>query len=270
MRGRLAPCGAKRRFIAALALVLTATTPTAAQAQPTSASPPTAQRDAEQHYQKARELYQSGAYREALAELEAAHTLDPNAKELVFNLGVVNEKLGKIDDALRYFRQYAQFDGLSAQEKQKADNFIRRLEGAKREIPPQPPPQQPPPQPPPQPSRPPERGRFDAATAVAGVIALAGLGVGATFGIKALVDKPKQNFTTGKDGSFDDLQRARDDSYSEARIADVSLAVGVVAAAVTAYLYFGRTKAPQVSNTRAQVSAAPVPGGGAFVVQGKF
>jgi tetratricopeptide (TPR) repeat protein len=254
--------GSKRRFVAALALAAHLFAATA-RAQPPTPTPPAAQKEAEAHYQKARELYSTGAYREALGELEAAHALDPNAKELVFNLGVVNEKLGKIDDALRYFRQYAQWEGLTAQEKQKADNFIRRLEGAKREIPPTPPEQ-------PDKPKETERGRIDAATIVAASFAVTGLGVGAFFGIKALIDRPKSNFKTGVDGSIDDLQHQTDVSHREARVADVGLAVGVVAAAVTAYLYFGRPKITTTPSPRAQVSAAPLPGGGAFLVQGSF
>src|SRR5262249_12010848 len=105
---------------------------------------------------------------------------------------------------------------------------------------------------------------------VAASIALAGVGVGAGFGIKALAERPKPNYTTGRDGSFDDLQRAQDDSYRDARIADVGFAVGVVAAVVTAYLYFARPKVASNPSSRARVSAAPVPGGGAFVVLGRF
>jgi tetratricopeptide (TPR) repeat protein len=257
--------GSKRRLVAALALAVAICGPSFARAQPPSSTPPAAQKEAEAHYQKARELYSSGAYREALGELEAAHALDPNAKELVFNLGVVNEKLGKIDDALGYFRQYAQWEGLTAQEKQKADNFIRRLEGAKREIRPTPPPETPPEKP-----KEMERGRIDAATVVAASFAVAGLGVGSFFGIKALIDRPKSNYITGKDGSIDDLQSATDKSHQEARVADVGFAVGVVASLVTAYLYFGRTKVTTAVSPRAQVSAAALPGGGAFVVEGCF
>jgi tetratricopeptide (TPR) repeat protein len=266
MRGRN---GAKWPLVAALALALVPFAPcpeARAQPAPPPATPSTAQKEAETHYQKALALYQTGAYREALGELEAAHALDPNGKELVFNLGVVNEKLGKIDDALRYFRQYAQWEGLTAQEKQKVDGFIRRLEGAKREIPPSPPP----PAPRPEKPREPERGRIDAATIVAASFAVAGLGVGTFFGVKALIDRPRSDYTTGRDGSIDDLQRATDTSHREARIADVGFAVGVVAAAVTAYLYFARPKVTVAPSPSAQVSAAPVAGGGAFVVQGSF
>jgi tetratricopeptide (TPR) repeat protein len=59
---------------------------------------------ARKHFEKARAYYGQGAYREAVNELEAAHVLDPNAKDLVFNLGVVHEKLSDIDEALNWFR----------------------------------------------------------------------------------------------------------------------------------------------------------------------
>src|ERR1019366_3459132 len=43
---------------------------------------------------------------EARRHFEPAHALDPTAKDLVFNLGVVHEKLSDIDDALRWFELY--------------------------------------------------------------------------------------------------------------------------------------------------------------------
>src|SRR5580704_1354868 len=85
------------------------------------------------HFEKARTCYEQGAYREAISELEAAHTLDPTAKDLVFNLGVVHEKLADIDDALTWFRLFTTMD-LTPQERERADSYIRRLEGAKSEL----------------------------------------------------------------------------------------------------------------------------------------
>ena len=75
----------------------------------------------------------AGSYREAIGELEAAHTLDPNAKDLVFNLGVVHEKLGDIDDALKWFRLYTTMN-LTGPERDRADAYVHRLEGAKKEL----------------------------------------------------------------------------------------------------------------------------------------
>jgi hypothetical protein len=162
-------------------------------------------------------------------------------------------------------------DGVTDQEKQRAEAAIKRLEGAKRETPtpqastsasttPTPPP----------PDKAPEKGRVDAATIVAGSVAIVGLGVGTTFGIKAVADKPKSSFVTGRDGSYDDLQSKASSAHREAIVADVGLGVGVVAAAIAAYLYFARPKVTTTPSPRAQVSGSPLPGGGAFVVQGTF
>jgi tetratricopeptide (TPR) repeat protein len=281
-----------------LALFLTATVGVAprASAQPTAtgaatrttATPSDAQQKAEAHYKRAREFYGSGAYREAAAELEAAHALDPTAKDLVFNLGIVSEKLGRIDDALRYFRLYLTMEGVTDPEKQKAEALVRRLEGAKREVPP--PPERSEGTPPPPsgtPSeKPPERGRIDAATLIAASVAVLGLGVGTTFGIKALADRPKSSFVTGRDGSYQDLTDQTSRAHTEAIVGDVGLGIGIVAAAAAAYLYFARpkiaprsrvepsagttTKSDRPSREPARLTAAPLPHGGALVLQGCF
>ena len=88
---------------------------------------------ARRHFDKARAFYEQGQYREAIGELDTAHALDPSAKDLVFNLGVVHEKLGDIDDALRWFRLYAGMN-LTPQESDRAEAYVRRLQGARREV----------------------------------------------------------------------------------------------------------------------------------------
>lgn len=237
-------------------------------------APTEAQIKAQEHFKRARELYQVGTYREAQAELEAALALDPNAKDLLFNLGIVSEKLGKFDDALRYFRRYTEMD-LSPAEKQRADGFIKRLEGAKNEVVPTPPPA-PPPEPPKREPPPPENGRIDLGTILAGSVAIAGIGAGTVFAIKALADKPRPGFVTGRDGSYTDLQRAADTAHTEAMIADVGFGVGIVAAALTAYLYFSRPKIVPLSPTAptraasTSLSVTPAPGGGALLLRGSF
>lgn len=259
----LAPCSRKigycfRRMTrpclrnALLAGALLLASPGAAWAQ----QPPAQTEDqakAQQHFQRAKDLYQQGSYREAIQELELARSLDPAAKDLVFNLGVVHEKLGRFDEAIVYFRQYMDMEGVTAQEKTKAESIIKRIQGAKREVPtatapprgdgtaappdggdghaedtPQSPPEGP-------------RGRIDAATIAAGSVAVVGLGVGTVFGIQALSTRPS-DFVTGRDGSFVDFQQKNDDAHTAALIADVGFGVGIVAALATAWLYFGRTK----------------------------
>lgn len=241
------------------------------------------QLEAQEHFKRAKELYAAGSYREAIAELEAARGLDPKAKDLVFNLGIVHEKLGKYDEAITFFRQYQEMEGVTPAERTKADTIIKRIEGAKREVPitptatpsgtgtTAPPPTTPQDQP---------HGRIDAATITAGSIAIVGLGLGATFGILAISSKPGDGtFVTGRDGTFADLQQKSDSAHTQAVVADISLVVGVLAAGVTAYLYFGRTKDPDGSRQPAQgkntawlrlPSPAPLKDGGAIVWGGTF
>jgi tetratricopeptide (TPR) repeat protein len=279
-----------------LALGPTPCPPAFAQSTQGSAAPSgPAKARARQHFERARQLYKQGAYREALVELDAAHTLDPVARELVFNLAVIHEKLGNIDEALRYLHLYLGM-GLSAPEATKADAYIHRLEGARRELAaPQATPKPPdsaaatdpakPPEPTDGSSRPPDtgapaelegeveapspgHGRVDAATVVALGVTLAAAGAGTVFGVKAISDRPT-GFQTGVMGSFDDFKNRNDQAHREAVVADVCFGVSLAAAVLTAYLYFGRTKAPEVAG-HPRVTGGVLPGGGAVVLEGRF
>jgi tetratricopeptide (TPR) repeat protein len=272
-----------------------AQSPTAkAPAQPSTlaADPPSSERnepktkeqlEAQQHFQRAKDLYQTGAYREAIAELEQARGLDPKAKDLVFNLGIVHEKIGKLDEAITFFRQYMEMEGVSGAERAKAENIIKRIEGAKREIPVAPPTgtsgtsgtTEPPPR-----TEETGNGRIDAATVTAASVAVVGLGVGATFGILALSSKPT-GFVTGRDGTYDTLQTKTSDAHTQAIVADIGFGVGIAAALVTAYLYFGRSKETAPTRaTRAPAHASSAASfapsfsanasGGALLVGGTF
>jgi tetratricopeptide (TPR) repeat protein len=240
------------------------------------------QLEAQQHFQRAKDLYQTGAYREAIAELEQARGLDPKAKDLVFNLGIVHEKIGKLDEAITFFRQYMEMEGVRGAERAKAENIIKRIEGAKREIP----------LPPPtdtsgtsgttEPPRTEQtgNGRIDAATVTATSVAVVGLGVGATFGILALSNKPT-GFVTGRDGTYDALQTKTSDAHTQALVADIGFGIGIAAVVVTAYLYFGRPKEAAKSRVtsapaRASSAASFVPSfsasssGGSVIIGGTF
>jgi len=228
---------------------------------------------AQQHFQKAKELYQAGNYREAIAELEVARKLDPKAKDLVMNLGIVHEKLGKYDEAIGYLRSYLEMEGVSAAERVKVEGMIKRIEGAKKEAPTTPTAtatptstntSAPPPPPPP-----PSRGRVDAATIAVGTIAAVGLIGGGALGIYAITSRPSDGFVTGRDGSYANLQEKTDDAHTYAIIADIGLGVGIVAAIVTGYLYFGRMKDPAVpakstGSNRSSVSLSLTAIGGTF------
>jgi tetratricopeptide (TPR) repeat protein len=233
---------------------------------------------ARRHFDRARAYYAQGAYREAISELEAAHALDPNAKDLVFNLGVVHEKLADIDDALKWFRLYTSMN-LNDQERERANAYLRRLEGAKKELDakqaaaasgssssgaPTPPP-------PPPPEKP-QYGRIDAYTIAAASVAVVGLGTGIVLGIKAVSDSPSSNSVTGSNLPYQQLVNRTRQAHNEAIGADIGFGVAVAAAAVTAYLYLARrprSTAPSTTGATT-VSAAPLTGGGAFFVQGSF
>jgi tetratricopeptide (TPR) repeat protein len=238
---------------------------------------------ARQHFEKARTFYGQGAYREAVAELEAAHTLDPSAKDLVFNLGVVHEKLSDIDDALQWFELYTTMS-LTAQERERADAYIRRLEGAKREVAekkqdaePAPFPSARPPLQPtdlgPPPARP-AHGRIDTATIAAASVAGGALVFGTIMGIKALADRPANGFVLGQDGSWTQLNDRTASAHREAVVADIGFSVAIAAGVATGLLYFVRPKhvsrGASAPPSAPSVSVAPLVGGGALVVQGSF
>lgn len=240
-----------------------------AQASPSSGAPQTEEQlKAQQHFQRAKDLYQQGSYREAIQELESARALDPKAKDLVFNLGIVHEKLGRFDEAITYFRQYQEMEGVTASEKSKAESIIKRIEGAKREVAAS----QPSsggsgePTPPangdghPAPTQPdteePKHGRIDAATIAAGSVAVVALGVGTVFGIRAVATRPT-DFVTGRDGSYADFQQKNDDAHASAIVADVGIGIGIVAAIATAWLYFGRPKDAQKPVTTTGLVVGP-------------
>lgn len=238
------------------------------------------QRKAQEHFQRAKELYQAGKYEGAIAELDVARALDPKAKDLVINLAIVHEKLGHYDEAIEHLRTYLEMEDVTPAERTKADAMITRIEGAKSATPPttiHPPaptvePPSPAPRPPPTAVDPP-RGRLDALTIVVGSVAAIGLGLGAGLGAYALSTRPRDGFVTGRDGTYAALQQKTESARSAAVIADVSLGVGLVAALATGVLYFGRTKdptAPTTGSAGARVSVAPAPAGGALVVDGRF
>lgn len=233
---------------------------------------------ARRHYEKAKSFYSQGSYREAIGELEAAHTLDPNAKDLVFNLGVVHEKLGDIEDALKWFKLYTTMN-LTQAERDRADAYVKRLEGAKKEIEdrqaaeaasgqhtgPTPPT---PPSPPPPPKEKAPPGRIDGLTIGAAGVTVAGLGFGVVLAVKAEIDRPPSPFITGRNGTYADLVDRQANAHQEAIMADIGFGVAAAGAVGTAILYFAR---PRVMSRRSTtVSAAPLTGGGAFFVQGSF
>jgi tetratricopeptide (TPR) repeat protein len=254
---------------------------------------------ARKHFERARTYYGQGGYRDAIVELEAAHALDPSAKDLVFNLGVVHEKLSDIDEALKWFRLYTTMD-LLPQERDRADAYVRRLEGAKKELedklaaeqrtaqePVQPPADStlgpsashsssnagatalPAPRPAPG-SRAvgPIAGRVDGLTIGAASLSAAGLVLGAVAGVKALADRPPPSSITSSEYSFEQFRSHVVQAHAEAVVADIGFGTALVAGVATAYLYFGRPRAP--ATVTGSVSLAPLSGGGALILKGRF
>lgn len=229
---------------------------------------------AQQHFQRAKDLYQQGAYREAAGELEIARALDPKAKDLVFNLGVVNERLGKFDEAIVAFQKFLEMDGVTAAERARTESIIKRIEGAKRELPTTPTASAtttPTSKPPEEDGKPPPKGRIDALTISAAAVGVVGLGVGIGFGVRALASQPN-DFVTGRDGTYPDLQAKQESAHTSAVIADIGFAVGIVGAGAAAYLYFSRTKDPAKSRptTGKAATVSIAPGPGAVVLHGTF
>lgn len=245
--------------------------PTLAVAQ-TKTVTPAAQAEAETHFQKARALYKSGNYHEAIDELKKAHDLDPTAKDLVLNLSTVSERLGEIDDALTYAREYEKMD-LTPTEKEHAEQTIHRLEGAKKELDAkkeaerqrllaqQQQAQQNQPPPPPPVDSSPQHGRIDVFTIGAAAVAVAGLTVGTIFGVKAISEKPQASgYVTGggpgANGTYQDLQDSASSAHKTAVVSDVAFIVGGVATIGTAVLYFARTKDKHPAPTQGTTPAS--------------
>jgi tetratricopeptide (TPR) repeat protein len=204
---------------------------------------------AKEHFQRAKDLYKAGSYREALAETESAHALDPTAKQLVYNLAVLHEKLSEIDEAIASLQQYLQMN-VDPQERERAESFVRRLEGAKREIgrgtsPPPASSARPAspvaptaPELREHPSEPPSSRGYGASIAL-GVVSLAGFGVGAFFGLQALSDRPT-GFVTGQTGTYADYEQRASNARRKAAIADIAFGVGAVATLGAVYFLFAR------------------------------
>jgi tetratricopeptide (TPR) repeat protein len=253
-----------------------AASPAAAQSHPATKAPvATNPLEARKHYDHAKALYKQGSYREAIIELENALKFDPSGKELVYNLAVLHEKLGDIDEALTYFQRYSTMD-LTQDERDKTEAAIKRLEGAKREVvgenpkPPvvvQPPPQPPPPAPPA-----PVHGKIDALTIGAAALTIGGFAFGTVFALKAESEKPPAGFVTGKDGTFGTLQDRATTAHNEAVVADVGFGIGAAAAVGTILLYALRTRPADgaAPTTGTSVSIVPLASGGAIFWRGAF
>jgi tetratricopeptide (TPR) repeat protein len=180
-------------------------------------------------------LYAEGRYRAAIDRLEAALRIDPEGRELVYNLALIHEKLADLKDAIGYYRKYLQMEP-DLRTKARIQDVLRRLEGAEKEADAVPSPTTAPfrfsmvTPPPLRPVRP-----WVVAT---GSVAGAAFLTGVICGFSALAKNPGPNARTGDGVTIGELQGAAHVAHVEAVAADVSLLVAAVAAGTAMFLYF--------------------------------
>lgn len=195
-------------------------------------------------HDEARDLYARGEYRAALGKLEAALELDPDGKELVYNVALIHERLGEVDQAEAFYRRYLEME-TDAKNKERVVSILRRLEGAKKEVTPQqtivvvaPPPVAPPPaKPTPIAVARPTTRVPGAWIAVSGGISAAAFTLSGIMALGAALGSPGSNATTGVGVTYDDLEARAKGAHRQAVIADVSLVVGGIAGATALYLF---------------------------------
>jgi tetratricopeptide (TPR) repeat protein len=204
---------------------------------------------AAQHFEAALDHYRAGHYKDALGELEEAYGLDPTGKDLVYNLAVVSEKLGRFDDAIHYLTRYLELEP-DEKELERTRDAIRRLEGARAELTPRTAAAPPPPCPAPAPAKPPPPGKLDEWVFATGGLSVAALLVGTVFGVRALARDPRGE-STGDGVDIDELESRVSEAEDLARVADIAFAVSLLSGSGAVLLYFGRTpEAPRHAELR--------------------
>jgi tetratricopeptide (TPR) repeat protein len=220
-----------------------------ASAAPTPAKPPpttvaaassdendAAKQQAKATFDRAKELYAAGRYREAAEQLELALKYDPHGKDLVYNLALVRERLGEPDEAMVYVDRYLAMK-IDANERQRAEAFRRRLEGAREEIA--------------EKRRkvivvPVEVERERAVDAwVWGPLLGAGAAVvsGAVFGLLAVSTMPA-GYVTGRNGTYAELVSRTDEAHGYAVVSDTSWVIAALGVGTAAATYFAREPVP--------------------------
>jgi tetratricopeptide (TPR) repeat protein len=218
-----------RRGLGALALasgVYSAAAPARAQVPIGGGGAETSASSARFHFDRALELYRAGKYALALTQLSRAAELDPDGKDLFFNLALVHEKLGQLPQAISALERYRELETESA-ERERARLSIDRLRGAidaqalAAATPRAPCPE-------PEPPAPPER-KPNVALIGAASLSIVSLAVGVVFGVKALSDDVS-GASTSPSVSIEQLRERGRRAEREALVADVAFAVSAVAA----------------------------------------
>jgi tetratricopeptide (TPR) repeat protein len=236
---------------------------------------------AQARFAKARDHYKAGRYRAAIDELEAAIELDPEGAELEYNLALVHEKLGEIEQAIRHYKRYRAMV-TEEEERKRADAIVQRLEGARKEVVTAPAAESSskpagsaePPGEPHAGSGSGRKGKMDGwvvGTGVAGGVALL---IGTIYGAKAMSDRVGDSPSTRDGTSYDDIKAKADRARSEALVADIGFGLAIGCGVAAALLYFTRSEEPSgPTNARRSVpppSFALLPGGVAAGWGGSF
>lgn len=198
-------------------------------------------------HDQAKKAYAGGSYREAARLLEQAIQLDPQAAELYYNLGLIYEKLGELDTARTYFESSLSMEKDEGM-RSRLQSVLKRIEGAKTEVQPEPAAEAAPvlPAPPPPPRETGWTDRSDFPWLVAGgtVTGLA-LVTGVGFGIAALSASPADDEQTGPGTTAMDLEDRASRAGALAMAADVSLGIAIVFGVATGLLaYHGADTSP--------------------------
>ena len=86
------------------------------------------------HYERSRTYYAAGRYRASIVELETAIRMDPTGTNLYFDLGLLYERVGRIDRAMEAYRTYLVRTSDPA-ERERRVHFIQRSTQAVTRIP---------------------------------------------------------------------------------------------------------------------------------------
>jgi tetratricopeptide (TPR) repeat protein len=210
----------------------------------TTEAPPQA---AVEHYNRGREHYQAGRYREALVELEMALTTDPRSPNLVYNVARVHELLGQLDAASQFYQRYRDMlPPNEHEERDRVDAILLRLEGAQEQVGPIAPPRKEELREPERPTQM-KRGVADAAFWTMATIGASALLASAATGTLALKEeKDARNFVVGADGTAQDLSKSYRKADRLALSSDATLVIGTTFAVTSILLYMLREKAVPV------------------------
>ncbi len=215
-------------------------------------------------HDEAKTLYERGLYRRAITKLEAALALDPEGKELVYNLALIHEKLAEADIAEGYYLRYIDME-TDPKAREHAQGIVKRLQGAKQKLK----------------DDLKERAAPSAAPSssaaassavgaqvhrarmpspmvfVIGGVAIAAAGVGVGFGVSALANNPSDASTGPRTTAYDLETRARS-AHTQAVVADLAFGASVVVGAAATLLYLLESRAPSKAPASTAIARARV------------